>query len=416
MQDEIIESKTVDIVTQERTKELKPYKFNEELFDLLKGSDYKALKEDIKKNGVKVELHILPDKTAICGHQRLKIAKELNIKHLRCKTVYGLDTEQKIREYVILDNLLRRQLTPEKRAYLLDDLSKQYEVGRRGRTKEERIEKPTMGSSIESVLTKTAKKVNVSKNTVQRARAYVKAVKKNPKKYKNKKIGKVLKAVQKEKEHQENVKKGEKINIDDLNIDFREGDFTKALNDIPDNSIDLIITDPPYDKESIYLYGELSKLAKRVLKKNCFCIVYSGVMYLFEIMEQMNKYLDYYWIYALVYPDTHTKVMGRNILQGWKPFLVYQNEFKKNKELFIDVINGSGREKQNHPWEQSIDELTKIIEYFTKPGDSILDPMSGSGSTLIISKKLKRKPIGIEINKDTYKAARKRIKETFDEI
>jgi len=288
-------------------------------------------------------------------------------------------------------NLLRRQLTPEKQAFLLDDLSKQYEnpTGSDHKSNEFKNQEPIVGSgSVENVLTKTAKKVNVSKNTVQRARAYVKAVKKNPKEYNGKKITQVLNLESKKKKNEEKARLGEKINIDDLNIDFRYGDFTEVLDDIPGNSIDLIITDPPYDKESIFLYGELSKLAKRVLKKNGFCIVYSGVMYLSEILEQMNKNLDYYWIYALVYPNTHTKVLGRNILQGWKPFLVYQNGFKKNKELFIDVINGSGRAKQNHPWEQSADELTKIIEYFTQPGNTILDPMSGSGTTLIISKKL----------------------------
>jgi len=83
---------------------------------------------------------------------------------------------------------------------LLDDLSKQYETGRRGRTKEERIEEPIVGSSIENVLTKTAKKVNVSKNTVQRARSFVKAVKNNPSKYKGKKITYVLKAEKEERD------------------------------------------------------------------------------------------------------------------------------------------------------------------------------------------------------------------------
>jgi ParB-like chromosome segregation protein Spo0J len=175
------------------------YKFNIELFDLLKGSDYEALKKDIKKNGVKVELHILPDKTVICGHQRLKIAKELKIDHLRCKTVYNLDTEQQIKEYVILDNLLRRQLTPEKKAFLLNELSKQYEIGRRGRTKEERIENANSASSNGDVLDKTAKIANVSSRTVANARAYAKAVKQNPDKYKGKKISKVLNEVQKEK-------------------------------------------------------------------------------------------------------------------------------------------------------------------------------------------------------------------------
>lgn len=108
----------------------------------------------------------------------------------------------KNKEYVILDNLLRRQLTPEKQAFLLDDLSKQYEnpTGKDRTSKKFKELKDNMTSSFdrplspekraelinelsqqekEDVNDKTAKKVNVSAKTVQRARAYVKAVKNN---------------------------------------------------------------------------------------------------------------------------------------------------------------------------------------------------------------------------------------------
>ena len=79
-----------------------------------------------------------------------------------------------------------------KNIYLLDDLSKQYETGRGAKSFQgnqyKSGEKPNTGSTpTENVNEKTAKKVNVSKNTVQRARAYVKAVKKNPEKYTGKK-------------------------------------------------------------------------------------------------------------------------------------------------------------------------------------------------------------------------------------
>lgn len=225
----------MEIMTAERVKELKPYKFNEEIFGLLERGDYGALKNDIKKNGVKVELHILPDKTVICGHQRLMIAKELKMKHLRCKTVTGLDTPEKVREYVILDNLLRRQLTPEKQAFLLDDLSKQYETGRGfiGERKEDgtfKPKEPNMGSSggtdkeKENVLIKTAEKVNVSKNTVQRARSYVKAVKENPE-YKGQKISVVL--------HSEKVKKDERRIKEEAPQKKLEGKYKTIIIDPP---------------------------------------------------------------------------------------------------------------------------------------------------------------------------------------
>jgi len=196
-------------VTQERTKDLKPYKFNEELFDLLKGNDYDALKRDIEKNGVKVELHILPDKTVICGHQRLKIAKDLKIKHLRCKTVDDLDTPDKIKEYVILDNLLRRQLSKEKRAFFHYELIKMKERHQGKRTDLTLCQNDTKLDIYKEV----AQQTNVSRRTVARDVEYVEAVKENPELLKEKQSVVLReKKKKKDKERIESEAKEKKLN------------------------------------------------------------------------------------------------------------------------------------------------------------------------------------------------------------
>jgi len=161
--------------------QLKPYEFNEQYFDLLKGTDYEALKNDIAKRGILNQLHVLPDGTVICGNQRLRAANELKIPHTKIpvKVVGSVKTPEQIKEYVIKDNLLRRHLEPEKRAYLLDELSKLYEVGRGGDV----VSKDANMASLEQedVNEKTSEIVKLSPRTVARARAYVHAVKKNPK-------------------------------------------------------------------------------------------------------------------------------------------------------------------------------------------------------------------------------------------
>ena len=95
----------------------------------------------------------------------------------KCELISMISHESRVKAvYVILDNLLRRQLTPEKQAFLLDDPSRQYEIGRGGDRHSEDFKKDNMSSLKEDVNEKTAKKINVSAKTVQRARAYVKAV------------------------------------------------------------------------------------------------------------------------------------------------------------------------------------------------------------------------------------------------
>ena len=204
---------------------------------------------------------------------------------------------------------------------------------------------------------------------------------------------------------------GKKIDVKKLNIDLRLGDFIEVLDDIPDNSIDLILTDPPYPIEFIDEWDKLGQFAKCKLKPNGFCISYSGHKNIYKVMEKMNKYLDYYWMMALIHTGHTQLITFNNIEANWKPILIYQKGFKKHDKNIVDIIKGTGRNKDNHDWEQSMNELQQIIETFTYENELIVDPFAGSGTTLIISKNLKRNCIGAEVDKDTFNIAKKRIKD-----
>ena len=144
-----------------KTNLLKPYKFNKEFFEDIKGTDYEGLKEDIKQNGIKVDLHITKSNTILCGHQRWEIAKEIGLKEVPVVIVkIDENDERKLKEYVIKDNLLRRQLSTEQKYILIATLSEVYEVGRGG----DRVSKDAKVASmvkedVEDVLTKTAKDI-----------------------------------------------------------------------------------------------------------------------------------------------------------------------------------------------------------------------------------------------------------------
>lgn len=86
------------------------------------------MKEDIKQNGIKVDLHVTKSNTILCGHQRWEVAKDLGLKEVPVKVV-SIDEkdEKKIKEYVIKDNLLRRQLSTEQKYILIATLSEVYE-------------------------------------------------------------------------------------------------------------------------------------------------------------------------------------------------------------------------------------------------------------------------------------------------
>tara|TARA_R100000654_G_scaffold13131_2_gene28599 strand:- start:16412 stop:17497 length:1086 start_codon:yes stop_codon:yes gene_type:complete len=221
---------------------------------------------------------------------------------------------------------------------------------------------------------------------------------------------KAVKDYEKEETIKNKQKKGSKINITNDLIDYRLGDFVEQLKNIPNGSIDCIITDPPYPLEHIECWTNLAKEAKRLLKPNGFCIAYSGQQNLIEVYNRMNKYLDYYWTFSLNHSGNSQFIRYKNILCGWKPILVFQNGFKKIDIVSKDVITGSGMEKEYHEWQQSEKELIYIIEKFTKIGDTILEPFAGSGTTIVAAAKLKRKVIACEIDEKSYNISKVKIK------
>lgn len=224
----------------------------------------------------------------------------------------------------------------------------------------------------------------------------------------------VLKRAKKFKKQSEREQEAEANKDTALDIDFRLGDFVEVLSHIPDNSIDLILTDPPYPVEFLPEWKKLSSFAKRVLKPRGFCIAYSGHVNLPSVISIMKSELAYYWTMCLLHTGHARNEVSRNMICDWKPIIVFQKGFKKRGNTFHDVIRGSGREKKEHEWQQGEKELIRIIEHFSVPGDKILDPFAGSGTTLIATYKLNREAIGAEKKDVTYNLAKGRIKKEIN--
>lgn len=214
---------------------------------------------------------------------------------------------------------------------------------------------------------------------------------------------------QKARQRKESAIKGESIIITNKDIDFKYGDFVELSKTILDGSIDLILTDPPYPKEFIHVWSDLSKVAKRVLKPNGFLIAYSGQLNLSDVMNRLNEHLNYYWIANLRHIGGTQLIMHRNVMCGWKPLLIYQNGFKKTEAVFSDYFESEKQEKEGHDWQQSESVLSKIIDIFTEPGETIYEPFAGSGTTIVAAIKNKRKCIAHEIDKQIFNIAKSRV-------
>ena len=196
-------------------------------------------------------------------------------------------------------------------------------------------------------------------------------------------------------------------------VEVRLGDFVEIAKDIPDGSVDIIITDPPYPHEFIGCWSQLSEVASRILKPHGLCIAYSGKLHLDECMARLGEHLSFYWqivFMQTVMPTIHP----RKVNTKYKPILVFQNVpagelVRAHDRYFIDVIEGEKVEKDSHEWQQSADGVEKLVDIFTSVNDLIFEPFSGGGTTALVAKHMNRRCIACEIDKKAYEGSIARV-------
>ena len=174
--------------------------------------------------------------------------------------------------------------------------------------------------------------------------------------------------------------------------------------------MDAIITDPPYIQEWLNNYGAFAEAAEYVLKPGGFLITYIGHIHMDQIIAQMTPHLDYYWVMMLEHSGHTAAVHSRGVMCAMKPILIFQKPPRTMpKRYFNDIVKGTGREKDAHDWQQGQEELRQIFEPFTDPGDLVLDPFMGSGTTLLMAKKINRRAIGFDIEEDNVNVTKGRL-------
>lgn len=74
-----------------------------------------------------------------------------------------------------------------------------------------------------------------------------------------------------------------------------------------------------------------------------------------------------------------------------------------------DVIDFPYAGNRLHPTQKPVEALTPLVETFSKPGDLVLDPFCGSGSTLVAARDLGRDFLGIELSREHHRTASERL-------
>lgn len=202
----------------------------------------------------------------------------------------------------------------------------------------------------------------------------------------------------------------------DIPVDYRDrvvcGDARMLSEIMPDNSIDLIFTDPPYLKEYLPLYGWLANESARLLKPGGYLFAYGAGEHIPELIKQFSvPGLQYFWLIVLLHNGGYPRVWYKHLMSGYKPVFVY-TKGKPGIAPWQSTVCTDSADKRFHEWGQGTGMALKTIELLTKPGDIVFDPFCGSGTVPAVCRQLGRHHIAFEIDPATAHNAQHRIDNT----
>lgn len=224
------------------------------------------------------------------------------------------------------------------------------------------------------------------------------------------------------------------------------GDCLELLKDIPDKSVDCVITDPPYIVANHG--GGKGALARRISKmRDSINFISDDFMYsdvfpelvrvckvpniiIFCSNSQLGRTIVFFENLGfktdvLVWSKINPAPLCNGKYVSDLEYIVYVHTkgsffnnsacfcYKKKTKRYSIIPNGAGK---MHPTQKPLELMAELVSVHTKKGDVVLDPFMGSGTTGMASKFLKRDFIGFEIDPDYFVVAKERIEKTPSDL
>ncbi len=400
--------------------------------------EYAALKADIAVNDVRVPVVIDADTGEIVdGHHRVRAWEELRAEGIRIpdyprQVVRFADDEERV-AFVLSANLFRRHLNRQQRAKVVahlrergwslrrvsDVLGVHHETARRdlsivaNATIPERVNRQGGGTypsrrpkSLPSIFVRSARDES-------RARAALAALggeAPGTDLRRSEEKARLAALARRRAQEVPHVAQGPGWEV-------RSGDFREVLADLPDQSVDAIVCDPPYNTPGVPLYSDLSAFAARVLKPGRLCVAYCGKMALPEHFERLGEHLEYVWTGAIFLPGRHTIFRRKMIFGRWRPVAFFSNGPYAVRTTIVDALWAPGRgEKRpdDHPWQQALGPFERLLEMVSKPGELVVDPFTGSGTTGLACIATARQFLGSDIDPGAVSLTVERLRAADD--
>jgi DNA modification methylase len=214
-------------------------------------------------------------------------------------------------------------------------------------------------------------------------------------------------------------------------------DCLEGMKQIPDGTIDLCVTDPPYlietqgggiytqeDKQYVKELNDIKDgFRTEILDELCRVMKRINI-YLFCSQKQIIPLTDYFvtkrgcnWNLLSWHKDNPVPACGNKYLTDTEYLLFFRQKgvklygnFDTKRTWFNTPLNQSDKEKWGHPTIKPLGIVRTLVFNSSEEGQTVLDPFMGSGTTAIACIKERRHFIGFELNKEYYDKACKRIK------
>lgn len=232
-------------------------------------------------------------------------------------------------------------------------------------------------------------------------------------------------------------------------IDLYNGDCLEIMKNIPDKSIDMILCDLPYGIteckwDVVIPFDKLWEQYNRIIKDNGAIVLFGSEPFSTKLRYSNLKMYSYDWKWIKSKPighlNSHKKPMNKyeDIMvfsrkqpvynpQGLveiKPKIVNRNNkggiygksfdkptIMKFTNYPVNIIEFKSEKGKFHPTQKPVPLLEYLIKTYTNEEMTVLDNCMGSGSTGVACKNTNRNFIGIELDKDYFEIAKKRIEE-----
>lgn len=199
-------------------------------------------------------------------------------------------------------------------------------------------------------------------------------------------------------------------------------DCIYAMKEMPNESIDFVVADPPYlvnyrprdgrqclnDNNPYWLKPSFRELY-RVLKPDRFCVCFYGWPWV-DLFVQTWKQSGFRLVSHLTWIKSHCSREGYTKGQHEVGYLLAKGRPPRPDEPLLDVLPWEYTGNKHHPNEKPVIAIRPLIETYSEPGDIVLDPFAGSGTTGVAARMCGRRFILVEKVWRYYQTALKRLK------